>query len=632
MNIIAQSCGVILLLILIYFYNKNKRLKLYTEKAFLKLLFVSLITLIMDISSIVAIVYAEHLPTGMWQVICKAYLISLNWTMYTGNRYVCVELYKVEKIYKKMIRSIRALFLIGALLIAVLPISYQYKETYQIYTEGPSVLATYLLALLLIFAILYQIRSYNTMLNGRRLHAITVWVGLWFVAAIVQFFNNQLLLVGFSIALANMIIYLVVENPEASIDRETGLFNQTGLRLYMKQMYERGISFSMMSITFRYAESSETLVEITPKDQKEILAFFVSIKDAFVFTTIENEVILIYANQKALEDGIQNIQERFDGCLCGVEVSQNCRRLELRYVIAEDSSIAKTEDMLLAYFQHCRQDMSKKLQGNFIYIDEKCIQDIEREKKITRMLERAIAENRVEVFYQPIYSMKERCFTSAEALARIRDEEGNLIPPGLFIQIAEKTGMIVRLGQRIFEQVCAFIQSEEYKKLGLSYIEVNLSMIQCGYEFLARDYIEIMEQYHVLPKHINLEITESASMKAKQILLENMRQLKEYGVTFSLDDFGTGQSNLNYIAEMPVDIVKFDKDMTQAYFTDEKVRYVVKTAMEMIQGMGMKIVSEGIEEKGQFETMEQLQIDYIQGYYFSKPLPQMEFCEFIQGV
>lgn len=631
MNIIAQSCGVVLLLILIYFYCKNKRLRLYAEKAFLKLLFVSLITLILDISSIVAIVYADSLPTWVWQTVCKGYLISLNWTIYMGNRYVCMDLYKVEKIYKRTVMSLRTLFLVGSLLIVVLPISYQYEERYQIYTEGPSVLATYVLALVLIFAIIYQIRYYNTMLNQRRQHAITVWVCLWLVAATIQFFNNQLLLVGFSIALANMIMYLVVENPEASIDRETGLFNQNGLHLYMKQMYERGLSFSMVSITFRYAESSESLAEITQEDKKAILTFFSSIKDAFAFTTIENEVMLIYANKEALEVGIQKIQERFDGCLCGVEVSKNCRRLEIRYVIAEDSFVAKTEDMLLAYFQHCRQDISKKLQGNFTYIDETCIQDIEREKKITRMLERAIAENRVEVFYQPIYSMKEKSFTSAEALARIRDEEGNLIPPGLFIQIAEKTGMIVRLGQRIFEQVCAFIESEEYKKLGLSYIEVNLSMIQCGYEFLARDYIEIMEQYHVSPKCINLEITESASMQAKQILLENMRQLREYGVSFSLDDFGTGQSNLNYIAEMPVDIVKFDKDMTQAYFTDEKVRYVVKTAMEMIQGMGMKIVSEGIEEKRQFETMEELKIDYIQGYYFSRPLPQAEFCEFIKS-
>ena len=95
MNIIAQSCGVVLLLILIYFYCKNKRLKLYSENVFLKLLFVSLITLIMDISSIVAIVYADSLPAWVWQTVCKGYLISLIWMIYTANKYVCIDLYKV---------------------------------------------------------------------------------------------------------------------------------------------------------------------------------------------------------------------------------------------------------------------------------------------------------------------------------------------------------------------------------------------------------------------------------------------------------------------------------------------------------------------------------------------------------
>ncbi len=131
------------------------------------------------------------------------------------------------------------------------------------------------------------------------------------------------------------------------------------------------------------------------------------------------------------------------------------------------------------------------------------------------------------------------------------------------------------------------------------------------------------------PDCINLEITESASMSAKKTLLGNMRRLREYGVHFSLDDFGTGQSNLNYIVEMPVDIVKFDREMSQAFFRDEKAQYVMNAAMQMIQGMQLKIVSEGIEDKQQYLEMEKLGIDYIQGYYFSKPLPEKEFLEFL---
>ena len=119
-------------------------------------------------------------------------------------------------------------------------------------------------------------------------------------------------------------------------------------------------------------------------------------------------------------------------------------------------------------------------------------------------------------------------------------------------------------------------------------------------------------------------------MGAKKIALENMRKLIEYGVSFSLDDFGTGESNLNYIVEMPVNIVKFDRTMINSYFENGKAKYVMDAAMHMIQGMGLEIVSEGIETKEMYDTMCSLGIQHIQGYYFSKPIPEREFLEFIK--
>ena len=242
----------------------------------------------------------------------------------------------------------------------------------------------------------------------------------------------------------------------------------------------------------------------------------------------------------------------------------------------------------------------------------------------------AMKDDRVEVFYQPIYSVKDKAFTSAEALVRIRDKQGELIPPGKFIEVAEKRGLIIQLGEIVFRKVCEFIKEHDLKEYGLKYIEVNLSMVQCGYENLADDFIQIMQETKVDPTAIILEITESASLREKSILLENMKKLKAIGVRFALDDFGTGQSNLNYIVEMPIDVVKFDSTMINAYFENGTATYVMDAAMNMIQGMDLAIVSEGIEEKEQYAKMKQLGIDYIQGYYFSKPVETEKFIDFIK--
>ena len=185
------------------------------------------------------------------------------------------------------------------------------------------------------------------------------------------------------------------------------------------------------------------------------------------------------------------------------------------------------------------------------------------------------------------------------------------------------------MGETVFRKVCRFLSENSIDKYGIKYIEVNLSMVQCAYSHLAKDYIAIMEEYGINSDRINLEITESASTSAKKVLLENMKELMKYGVNFSLDDFGTGQSNLDYIADMPVEIVKFDKGMTNAYFESGKTKYIMDAATNMIKGMNLKIVSEGIETEEQYKVMKEMGINYIQGYYFSKPLPEKEFLEFI---
>ena len=246
------------------------------------------------------------------------------------------------------------------------------------------------------------------------------------------------------------------------------------------------------------------------------------------------------------------------------------------------------------------------------------------------MIKDALAEDRVVVYYQPIYSVDHKRFTSAEALVRILDQEGKLVPPGAFIQVAESNGMIIELGRRVLEKACLFYQRHDLERCGVEYIEVNLSVAQCSDARLSEDYIGIMESSGIEPCHINLEITESTSAKEKQTLISHMEHMISCGVNFSLDDFGSGASNLNYIMDMPVRFVKFDREMIQAYFSSDKAKYVMEAAMHMIHGLGLGIVAEGVETEEQYRKMEEIKINYIQGYYFSRPLPEQEFLAFLR--
>ena len=141
--------------------------------------------------------------------------------------------------------------------------------------------------------------------------------------------------------------------------------------------------------------------------------------------------------------------------------------------------------------------------------------------------------------------MKTKKYTCAEALVRIETEDGKLLPPGMFIPIAEKNGMIHRLDEIVFDKVCKFTVNNNMDALGLHYIESNLSVAQLCDKELSKKSIDIMKSNKVDSKHINLEITESAELDQRNTLSMNLKKLASKGVTFSLDDYGTGYSNLN---------------------------------------------------------------------------------------
>lgn len=243
----------------------------------------------------------------------------------------------------------------------------------------------------------------------------------------------------------------------------------------------------------------------------------------------------------------------------------------------------------------------------------------------------AIANDRIEVFYQPIYDLSRKRFTSAEALVRIRDNDGGLVMPGKFIPVAEENGLIIPLGTEVFRQVCEFLASGIPQTCGLEYIEVNLSMAQFDQDNPAAFVQQLLSRYSVDPRNINLEITETADAATRQAVLRNMNTLIGNGIGFSLDDFGTGRSNLDYFVTMPVDIIKFDYKFTHWYFESEKARKVIEGTVDIIKSVGLPIVAEGIETEDQLNAMMELGVSYIQGFYFSKPLPQIEFVSFLKN-
>lgn len=252
--------------------------------------------------------------------------------------------------------------------------------------------------------------------------------------------------------------------------------------------------------------------------------------------------------------------------------------------------------------------------------------------RIEELVHNALNDNRLEVYFQPIYNAEAKKFTSAEALIRMKDDNGNFVPPDIFIPIAEKSSLIIDIGTFVLEEVCRLISEEQLSDYGLEYIEVNISMVECLQSNLSSNVMSILKKYHVFPSQINLEITETSASEFTDIVDTNIQTLFSKNISFSLDDFGTGYSSLSRILSLPLKLIKIDKTLVQAPFVsaEKKSMILLENFVKTAISTGSEIVAEGVETQEMARQIIGLGCKYIQGYYFSKPLAKAEFVKAIR--
>jgi len=619
MNIQVQVCGLLIVLLLYLFYMSSETLKLYTEKIFHQAMTMSMLCLFMDILSVIAITYQSKLPLFLVESICKLYIITLVWVSMYAFVYVLTDLFQEEK-HKQWTKRIKIIIISQSVLIYILPIGI-FAEGRVVYTYGASVLAVYASVAIYIIATLVIIGRYFKRLNKRRVIAVGLWMFVYICAAIIQFLNNELLLVGFASAMGVLILFVVMENPEANLERRIGCFNAYALSEYVNKVLEKKKVFSVMEISFDDLDYLEERGIFVDQVLRNVVSLVARDTKGKIFKDINSNIVVISENENALQTSAETIYHNFS--------EDKLLYKNINVILLKNNTSFANMDEMSRFFTFLRQGEAKRVDG-ILVADERMIAKYMEKFLVEEQIAEALLEDRVEVFFQPIYSKEERHFTSAEALARIRKKDGSFLSPGLFIPVAEENGQIVELGERIFRLVCKFIHDNDLESLGMHYIEVNLSVIQCQMENLAEQLIAITNEYQVSPAQINLEITETGVVSARTTLLSNMKKLIDEGFTFSLDDFGKGESNLMYVVEMPVSIVKLDYDMSKAYFNTEKAKHVVKAVVGMAHELKLKMVAEGIETEDELRAMQEEGIDYIQGYYYSKPISGKEFISFVK--
>ena len=488
-------------------------------------------------------------------------------------------------------------------------------------------------------ALLYGIVGFVYSIYCRRYLELKKWLSLLSIYVLVhaavfyQFFRPRTLLEMFCTALGEMLIMLAVMRPEERMDSEAGmlswasyqadlknilrshenvqiiviqLLNGRELRNYLGDQkyneYLSGIADGIRAIRWKHPHRAELYLE-----RPGTIYLITGAEDAI--TEDMGKRLLLTVGEDIRNMGMD---VRPEMRICLIRCPEDLKKAE--EIISLGHKFLKIDNRERAVVRACEIVNSKTFTLE-VHIDE--------------ILDRAIREGRIEMVYQPIYDVRSGRFCSAEALARINDPEYGYISPGVFIPAAEAQGLIIPLGDEISNQVFRFVSEHDLDALGLQFVEMNLSVAQCMDSSLPAKLSALQKKYGVDPGTINLEITETTYENIGEIMLENISALIKMGYSFALDDYGTGYSSIQRINRLPLRLVKIDKSVLDEVST-ENGRTILEYTMRMMQKTGKQLVVEGAETREAVEMLESMGCDYIQGFFFAKPLSEDAFIQFIE--
>lgn len=258
------------------------------------------------------------------------------------------------------------------------------------------------------------------------------------------------------------------------------------------------------------------------------------------------------------------------------------------------------------------------------YFDTPILKEFLHNIEIENKLKEAVFHNNFLLHFQPQYYTDSKRLRGMEALIRWRDNEEGMISPATFIPIAEKNGAIIPIGNWVVER-----SIEQYarwsRQFGIHFtMSINISALQYSKKDFVESIIKMIQKYQVQPSDIELEITESILIDDFEEVSDKLRQLRDYGVRISLDDFGTGFSSLAYLKKLPINTLKIDKSFIDTVLTDSATKIITESIVNMVNMLGLETIAEGVEEEPQLQYLHNIGCDVIQGYLLGKPQPPEE--------
>lgn len=611
----------------------KQRIKTRVSKSF-KILAIDLfLSIIFDILTIFSITYYTYFPVWLNYILNIICLLTYNLLpVFYISSIVCATTEEDDPILRKSKIIISVPTIIAILMIITTPLTkgviyFDEKGVYH---------ANWMIDVLagigfvyLIMVIVQGIKKRKSIRFEQTVTILVYTLSNIIALIIVNIWTNTLITLLFA-SIAVLVTYLSLDNPSEYKDPIMDIYNKKAFLITTAAKFTGNKNFVILGVQLEgITYLNETLGY---NNFNRLLALLAKRLCGIcgrnnVFRISGSKIaILINSEDKDIDDKLLELQLLFSSTtkFRGVEFTPKVKMALFHCPLAADNAV-KLNDLIFDTL-----NSPETTTGTIIDGDKKMTEKAHREHALSELLKQALSQNQFEVFYQPIYSIKDKRFTTAEALVRLTNMELGFVSPDEFIPVAEKNGLIHMIGEFVFRSVCKFIINNKLWEKGIEYIHVNLSVIQCMQEKLYEQLLGIMDFYGLDYKYIELEVTETAAVVSSDTLMINMKQLMEKNMSFALDDYGMGYSNTTSILKYPFHTIKLDKSIVWAAMKDDKARKLLQHTIAMFRDMGIELVAEGVETKEMAAMLSKMKCDYLQGYLYSKPVKAEEFLKLLQ--
>lgn len=620
--------------VIIIEYLIRATIKSRQTNAFLNLLFAATTATMFDLGSCFALAYAEVLPLWFNHFLLLGFNIFYHGLAPLYLYYMIVSSKTDEERFKVseyiLVAVPYSIDLLMVLTNGITHFVYEIDENYVYHTGFGAYISYGLAFVYLMLGVGYFIKRLKN-LHGRQIMNMIVYSIILFISLYVQLTHPSVLVVDFGVMLAILIMAYTMESPAYYEEQQLGIYNRLAFETYTSNLISRGKQFAIIGVKAEGLSDFRQLVGISSVSQirKEIAKFLVATggrPNVFSFTE-SRFAIIVEGGDSEVEMLTRKIRRRFDNPFTANEEGIRLGCSLCRFAFPRD---AQSTESVMNLLEYSLTKASESGKDSVVIADADLLEERRRVTQVLRILKKALAENRFSVYYQPIYSVENRRFTSAEALLRLYDDDFGFISPEEFVPIAEKNGLIVKIGEYVFKEVCRFISANKIWEKGIEHIDVNLSPMQCLQDDLHERLTSIMDEHKLDYSRVSLEINETASLVSAKVLRQNMQKLTDSGIRFSLDDYGTGFANLTTVVEYPFSIVKLDKKMLWNAMKSDKAMTVLRQTIRMMKQLSLELIAEGVETEEQAQLLAYYGCDFFQGYYYAKPQNAESFLKFIE--